>query len=319
MPDPIGLSWVFAGVLAVLIAVALFDGVRRLRSRRKTSPDQRPLAQDRSGGAHLSDDEGGPCDRPAARAATRSASAGEPGSNGKAQSEAGDAPERKTDERQAWSASRIPPAPVPMVGELPRARAPTNVTRDTSAAKPGKGLRIAEDAEFLPAALEILETPPSPAATALMLGICGGLLAVLLWSVIGTLDIHAVAQGKIQPSGRTKVVQPMEPGRVAAILVESGKLVGEGDVLIELDPTETAADLEALVREHESTTAEALRRQAAIASVRSADIAPPSINFPASVGAQVRRRETELLAAELAQTRSVIEGVKAQIAEKEAT
>ena len=46
----------------------------------------------------------------------------------------------------------------------------------------------------------------------------------------------------MQPSGRSKVVQPLEPGRVEAILVENGARVEAGDVLLELDPTETAAE-----------------------------------------------------------------------------
>src|SRR5262245_7799778 len=55
------------------------------------------------------------------------------------------------------------------------------------------------DREFLPAALEILETPPSPMANALLLAICFFFAAALAWSYFGWLDIHAVAPGKIQP------------------------------------------------------------------------------------------------------------------------
>ena len=69
------------------------------------------------------------------------------------------------------------------------------------------------DREFLPAALELLETPPSPIRVAAIWVICAGLVVALAWSYFGKLDIHAVAQGRIQPSGRSKVVQPLEPGK----------------------------------------------------------------------------------------------------------
>ena len=71
-----------------------------------------------------------------------------------------------------------------------------------------------EDREFLPAALEILETPPSPIRVAFLWFICMAFAIGLAWSYFGWIDIHAVAQGKIQPSGRSKIVQPLESGKV---------------------------------------------------------------------------------------------------------
>ena len=43
-------------------------------------------------------------------------------------------------------------------------------------------------------------------------------------------DIYAIATGKIQPSGQSKVVQPLYPGKVVAINVENGSRVAAGDV-----------------------------------------------------------------------------------------
>ena len=95
----------------------------------------------------------------------------------------------------------------------------------------------AQDREFLPAALELLETPPSPVRIAGIWLISATFAAALLWAYFGKLDIHAIAQGRIQPSGRSKVIQPLEPGKVVAVLVENGSRVKAGDVLLELDPT----------------------------------------------------------------------------------
>ena len=98
------------------------------------------------------------------------------------------------------------------------------------------------DREFLPAALEILVTPPSPVARSLLLAICGLFVFALAWSYFGWIDIYATAPGKIQLRGGSKVVQPIEAGKVVAIHVENGSRVNSGDLLVELDPTESAAD-----------------------------------------------------------------------------
>ena len=57
-----------------------------------------------------------------------------------------------------------------------------------------------DDTEFLPAALEILETPPSPIRMWLMLTICALVIIALIWSFVGRIDIVAISQGKFQPA-----------------------------------------------------------------------------------------------------------------------
>jgi hemolysin D len=180
-------------------------------------------------------------------------------------------------------------------------------------------LLTATDREFLPAALEIVASPPSPVARTLMLTICALFVAALAWSYFGWMDIYAVAPGKIQPDGGSKVVQPLEAGRVAAIRVENGSRVNAGDVLVELDPTEAAADREAQARDLEAAKAEAARREAAIAAAHTEALEPLPIAFPAGIAAAVQHREEGVLAADLAQLRSSIATLKAQLAEKQAT
>src|ERR1700730_12388379 len=104
--------------------------------------------------------------------------------------------------------------------------------------------RRKDELAFLPAALEIVETPPSPVGRAVAFTIIAVFAAALGWACIGTVDIVAVAPGKIIPSGRTKVIQPFETGVVRAIRVRDGQSVKAGDVLIELDPTITVAERE---------------------------------------------------------------------------
>ena len=96
--------------------------------------------------------------------------------------------------------------------------------------------------EFLPAALEIVETPPSPIGHATVWVIVAFFLITVLWACLGKVDIVAVAQGKIVPSGRVKVIQPLESGVVKIIYVEDGQQVKKGDSLVELDSTMSGAD-----------------------------------------------------------------------------
>ena len=102
--------------------------------------------------------------------------------------------------------------------------------------------RRQDEREFLPAALEIIETPVS-AAGRVMMGIVVVLVAVAIaWACIGKLDIVATANGRIIPSGQIKVIQPLEISVVKRIAVANGDHVEAGDLLIELDSTTNAAD-----------------------------------------------------------------------------
>jgi hemolysin D len=126
------------------------------------------------------------------------------------------------------------------------------------------------DREFLPAALEILETPPPPLPMALIATICLVALAALFWSIVGRLDVHAVAPGKIETAGYSKVIEPLEPGKVAAIHVAAGQSVAAGDILFELDPAEATADAMSAEDSLNANLAEIDRRRYAIDSVRAA-------------------------------------------------
>jgi hemolysin D len=98
------------------------------------------------------------------------------------------------------------------------------------------------DQQFLPAALEIVETPPSPGLRWLLLILCSLFAVALLWSLIGKVDVVAVAEGKVVPATYVKVIQPIEIGAVRAIHVRNGQQVRKGQLLIELDPTLAGAD-----------------------------------------------------------------------------
>ena len=107
----------------------------------------------------------------------------------------------------------------------------------------------AHEREFLPAALEIIETPVSPLGRAVMLSIVALVAFAIAWASLGKIDIIVSAPGRIIPSGKVKEIQPLEIGVVKAIHVHDGDHVAAGDVLVELDPTTNAAEGEKI--EHE--------------------------------------------------------------------
>jgi hemolysin D len=146
--------------------------------------------------------------------------------------------------------------------------------------------------EFLPAVLEIQESPPSPVGRTIIFIIIGLFSAALLWSVFGHIDIVAVAQGKIIPSEYSKVIQPLESGIIKKIHVRDGQYVKKDDVLIELDPTTTGADRERYSNEYLSALTEVARLQALMAD-RDSFIPPKGAN-PRFVEIQRNRLRDQL-------------------------
>src|SRR5215831_5776741 len=101
-----------------------------------------------------------------------------------------------------------------------------------------------DELAFLPAALEIVETPPSPIGRSIGAAIVALFVLALIWATFGHVDIVASASGKVVPNGRVKLIQPFETGVIRGIQVYDGQRVKAGDVLIELDPTMTVAEQE---------------------------------------------------------------------------
>ena len=180
--------------------------------------------------------------------------------------------------------------------------------------KPGAERRNDELA-FLPAALEIVETPPSPVGRAVAFTIIAVFVAALAWASIGTVDIVAVAQGKIIPSGRTKTIQPFETGVVRAIQVRDGQSVKAGDILVELDPTMTGAELGHLKSDLNSAQMDVARLRAALAAKDDplAVFKPPQ-GMPADL-VQTHRR---FLASQTAEQKAKLAAIDGQVAQKEA-
>ncbi|MEQ1579953.1 MAG: HlyD family type I secretion periplasmic adaptor subunit [Steroidobacteraceae bacterium] len=96
---------------------------------------------------------------------------------------------------------------------------------------------------------EIETTDPGSGSRAVMKVVCALFGMSLLWAIFAKLDITAVAEGRLVPQTYVKIVQPAESGIVREIRVKEGDRVEQGQVLVRLDPTVTAADGAALQRE----------------------------------------------------------------------
>jgi hemolysin D len=165
---------------------------------------------------------------------------------------------------------------------------------------------------FLPAALEIVETPVSPTLRVTSALIALFLTTALVWSYVGKVDIIATAPGKVAIRGRTKVIQPYETGVVHAIHVADGDRVERGQVLIELDPTISTADK----TRYTDQLAQARLDQARLKALLTPGAADPfaGIAAPADLMAAARAR----LEAEFSEQTAKLAKLDRAVAEKRA-
>ena len=104
--------------------------------------------------------------------------------------------------------------------------------------------------DFSPALLRLEATAPSPLGRAVLYASLALLASTFVWASFAQLDIVAVADGKLVPSGYLKIVQPLEQGAVREILVREGEGVAKGQVLARMDPALSAADGRALAADY---------------------------------------------------------------------
>ncbi|MBL8471139.1 MAG: HlyD family type I secretion periplasmic adaptor subunit [Rhodocyclaceae bacterium] len=173
--------------------------------------------------------------------------------------------------------------------------------------------------QFLPAILEIVETPASPLGRAVMWSIVAALATALLWSYLGEVDEVAVAPGKIIVADKPKLVQPAETAVVRRILVREGDAVTAGQTLIELDAaaTATAAETERLRGALSAARLEATR----YAALQEAALNPAAVvQLQAAAGASEREIAAELQAArsQHQEHRARLQSLRAEQARREA-
>ena len=103
--------------------------------------------------------------------------------------------------------------------------------------------------QFMPAVLEIMQTPPSPTGRLISYSIMAFFAIIVLLVCLTHIDIVAVGTGKIISSGKIKLIQPLKSGVVNEILVKEGQVVQKGDILVKLQFEEAQNNRQRLEQE----------------------------------------------------------------------
>lgn len=107
----------------------------------------------------------------------------------------------------------------------------------------------ADPVDFAPPLLRIVDKPLPPLAGRMLWLLIALVAGLVLLATFGRLDVVAVAEGKLIPSGYLQIVQPPEQGVVKEILVREGQAVSAGEILVRMDPVMAQADVKALEAE----------------------------------------------------------------------
>jgi hemolysin D len=176
--------------------------------------------------------------------------------------------------------------------------------------------RLSHELAFLPAHLELQETPVHPAPAWAMRIIIVLLALALAWAIFGKLDIVASATGKVVPNDRVKVVQPLEAGVVRAIYVRDGQQVNAGQVLIELDTIAIDADLSKSEEAHIVAMLAEARADALLKALE--QNGEVKISLLNALPEQRVSREEQLAKAQFSEYRSKQAGLLAELARRRA-
>ncbi len=176
--------------------------------------------------------------------------------------------------------------------------------------------RLPHEAQFLPAALSLQETPVPAAPRVAMWMLIAFVALALAWACFGHIDLVATAQGKVVPNNRTKTIQPFETATVKAIHVSDGQTVKAGDVLIELDATSAHADQDRVASDLAVARLQVARGEALLAALDGGGQArlkrPDGVDEARFVEAQ------RLLASQLAEAAARQARIDAEVAKREA-
>ncbi len=154
--------------------------------------------------------------------------------------------------------------------------------------------------------------------------VIGTFLAVFFtWANYATLDEITRGDGKVIPTGQNKVVQHLEGGIVAAIMVKEGQRVESGQVLIRIDSTVSDSQFREKLAKYYSLQAAASRLRAEAEGHRRVAFPPRVLQNAAKeadeqrrlfVSRQVRHRSAvQILQQQVSQRRQQLEEAKSKI------
>ena len=165
------------------------------------------------------------------------------------------------------------------------------------------------ESDFLPAALEIVETPPNPLGRWLLWLMMSFVAIAIAWSFIAKVDVIATASAKVITADHNKLLQATDVGVVRHIYVRDGQQVRKGQPLVELDPIEARADMAQATAALMTARVDAARERAILASL--AGKAPEFVAPPGTPEAMAATQRA-LIESRLAEIRSQIANLQAQ-------
>lgn len=116
--------------------------------------------------------------------------------------------------------------------------------------------------DFSPSILAINNAPPSPLPRLVLRYVLLLIVIMIVWGLLGRLDIVAIAEGKLVPISYLKIVQPAEAGIIREIVVSEGEIVKTGQVLVRMDTSVYQADSKAIQGEIQHKSLELSRIEA---------------------------------------------------------
>jgi HlyD family secretion protein len=153
----------------------------------------------------------------------------------------------------------------------------------------------ADALDFSPAILRLQREPPSPLPRVVLYALAALLGGLAVWSIIGRLDIIAVASGRLVPVSYVKVVQPADAGIIKEILVREGDTVRAGQVLVRMDPQMSNADSKQLLAQRQLTGLGLRRIDAELAGVEPKhEVDDPAALFSQVLAQYHARRQAHL-------------------------
>lgn len=137
-----------------------------------------------------------------------------------------------------------------------------------------------------------------------------------LWANQAVLDEVTLGEGRVIPSSTVQIIQNLEGGIVAEILVREGQIVEPGQTMLRIDNIGTEASAEDLRQRRLSKLATIARLEAEIAGA----LEPSEIKFPEEllqIAPQVAAEEMELFQARQQQLNSQIQVFEDQVRQRE--
>lgn len=125
-----------------------------------------------------------------------------------------------------------------------------------------------DEAQFLPAALAIQETPPSKTLRVIAWVLISMVIIVVLWSIFGKTDIIVNAQGRVIPSERIKTIASIETARVVSLHIQEGQQVQKNQVLMQLDTSILDAERDKALGGRDAAVIALVRNQALLAAIQ---------------------------------------------------